>query len=82
MGKSIYDRYVLDINANIGYAAHFAGAVAGLLVGINLLRNLNVTRKERVLWWFSIITYITLMCTAIVWNIAFPDYFPTQNHGI
>lgn len=78
IGTAIYNRYVLDINENIGYAAHFAGAVAGLLVGINILRNLSITRTERIIWWISIIVYTILMGTCIIWNIAWPSYFPTE----
>lgn len=80
IGTAVYDRYVLDINEHIGYAAHFAGAIAGLLVGINILRNITVTRKERIIWWISIVTYIALMGTAIIWNAAFPSHFPPSDH--
>jgi len=59
----------------IGYAAHLAGAIAGLLVGINILRNLEVKTWERKVWWASIILYIVLMLAAIIWNAAFPSYF-------
>lgn len=78
IGTAIYNRYVLDINENIGYAAHFAGAVAGLLVGINILRNLSITRNERIIWWISIIVYTILMGTCIILNIAWPSYFPKE----
>jgi rhomboid-related protein 1/2/3 len=60
----------------IGYAAHLAGAVAGLLVGINVLRNLEIKSWERKVWWISITLYTTLMLAAIIWNAAFPSYFP------
>ncbi|KAJ8985211.1 hypothetical protein NQ317_018240 [Molorchus minor] len=78
IGTAIYNRYVLDINEHIGYAAHFAGALAGLLVGINILRNLSVTRHERVIWWASIVTYSLLMAMCIIWNFAWPGYFPKE----
>ncbi|XP_030747629.1 rhomboid-related protein 1 isoform X2 [Sitophilus oryzae] len=76
IGTAIYNRYVLDINQHIGYVAHFAGAVAGLLVGINILRNLTVTKHEKIIWWVSIIAYITLMGLCIIWNVAWTSYFP------
>ncbi|KAF5287187.1 hypothetical protein FQR65_LT12316 [Abscondita terminalis] len=79
IGTAIYDRYVLDINEHIGYAAHFFGALAGLLVGINILRNISVTRKERVCWWISIVLYVVLMGTAFIWNAGFPSYFPPSD---
>lgn len=74
----IYNRYVLDIDEHIGYAAHFAGSVAGLLVGMNVLRNLSVTRIERFIWWFSIVTYGLLMAICIIWNLVWTDYFPKE----
>ncbi|KAF5285142.1 hypothetical protein FQA39_LY16831 [Lamprigera yunnana] len=80
IGTSIYDRYVRDINEHIGYAAHFAGALAGLLLGINILRNIRVTFKEKVIWWISIVAYVILMGMAIIWNAAFPSYFPIADH--
>ncbi|XP_025833635.1 rhomboid-related protein 2 isoform X2 [Agrilus planipennis] len=78
VGTAIYNRYVLNINEHIGYSAHFAGALAGLLVGIHILRNFRVTRAEKIIWWISTVTYVFLMGFAIVWNIAYVSYFPTQ----
>ena len=39
-GNTIYYRYILEVDTNIGYAAHFAGAVAGFLLGI--VNNYNI----------------------------------------
>ncbi|KDR22447.1 rhomboid-related protein 2-like isoform X1 [Zootermopsis nevadensis] len=76
VGTAVYTRYVLLEESQIGYAAHLAGAVAGLLVGINVLRNLEIKSWERKVWWASIILYTALMLAAIIWNAAFPSYFP------
>jgi rhomboid-related protein 1/2/3 len=75
VGTAVYTRYVLQIDNKIGYAAHVAGAIAGLLVGINILRNLEVKSWEKKVWWASIILYTVLMLVAIIWNAAFPSYF-------
>lgn len=56
--------------------AHFAGAIAGLLVGIYILRNLQRESWEKIIWWVSLALFIILMAICIVWNVAFPDYFP------
>lgn len=81
VGTAIYDRYVMDKEKSIGYAAHFAGALAGLLVGINVLRNLRVKSWEKKVWWISICIYLILMSGAIAWNIFYDDYFPQpDNH--
>ena len=39
-GNAIYYRYILEVDTKIGYAAHFAGAVAGFLLGI--VNNYNI----------------------------------------
>ncbi|XP_033331615.1 rhomboid-4 isoform X1 [Megalopta genalis] len=75
IGQAIYNRYVLETHDQVGYVAHFAGAIAGLLVGINVLRNLEEQTWEKVVWWASIITYTVLMTAAILWNILYTSYY-------
>ncbi|XP_066589871.1 rhomboid-related protein 2 isoform X1 [Prorops nasuta] len=75
VGQAIYNRYVADTNDQVGYVAHLAGAVAGLLVGINVLRNLEVKTWEKAVWWASIVTYSVLMTAAILWNILYTSYY-------
>lgn len=60
----------------VGYAAHLGGAVAGLLVGIHVLKNLQWKKWEKVLWWMCIVICIVLLVFAIVWNIVRTDLFP------
>ncbi|XP_073991056.1 rhomboid-related protein 2-like isoform X2 [Rhodnius prolixus] len=79
---AIYHRYFLEINQQIGYESHLAGAVAGLLIGINILRNLRVRSWENKIWWTAIVTYILLMGIGVIINIAFPSHFPTRTVGI
>ncbi|XP_043268251.1 protein rhomboid isoform X2 [Venturia canescens] len=74
--QAVYYRYVLGTNDQIGYVAHLTGAIAGLLVGINVLRNLEVKTWEKAVWWASIVTYTALMTAAILWNILYDSYFP------
>lgn len=75
VGQAVWNRYVLDTNDQIGYVAHLAGAIAGLLVGINILRNLEVKTWEKVVWWASMVTYTALMTAAILWNILYTSYY-------
>ncbi|KAF4527186.1 hypothetical protein B566_EDAN006112 [Ephemera danica] len=81
LGTAIYQRYVAKLDLQVGYVAHLGGALAGLLVGIYILRNLNLKKWERWLWWAALIAYILLMGVCIVWNIAFPDYFPPPHYN-
>uniref|UniRef100_A0A1B6EF39 EF-hand domain-containing protein n=2 Tax=Clastoptera arizonana TaxID=38151 RepID=A0A1B6EF39_9HEMI len=81
IGTAVYNRYFIKIDQPIGYVAHLAGAVAGLLVGLYILRNLEVRSWERKLWWASICIFIILMCIAIGWNIFNPNYFPVPYYN-
>lgn len=56
--------------------AHFCGAVAGLLVGIGVLRNLKVRPWERKLWWCAVTLYFLLMISGISIHIFYKDHFP------
>lgn len=79
LGSSIYS-HIHNINDQIGYIAHLSGAVAGLLVGIGVLRNLNVRPWEKMLWWFSILVYSILMISGIMVHIFVPNLFPKPRH--
>ncbi|XP_064649716.1 rhomboid-related protein 2-like [Lineus longissimus] len=76
-GIAIYERYKTGKSA-VGFAAHFGGILAGLLVGIPTLKNLDVKQWERVLFWVALIVYICLVIFAVLWNAFYPD-FPAMN---
>ncbi|XP_077299637.1 rhomboid-4 isoform X2 [Arctopsyche grandis] len=76
VGTAVYNRYFLDLEENIGYVAHLAGAIAGLLVGIGVLRNLEVQSWEKYLWWCAVVTYFFIMAVAVLLNIFWTDHFP------
>jgi len=80
VGTAVYYRYVEKIDTRVGYVAHAAGAVAGLLVGIKVLRNLKVYKWENVVWYTSLALYVVLMLTAICWNIFYPGFFPPAKY--
>lgn len=80
LGQSIYDRYFLNVETPVGISAHLGGAVAGLLVGIYILRNLQVTKTEKYLWWVALVLYVVLMGLAIVINVAWPGYFASGKY--
>ncbi|XP_075219345.1 rhomboid-related protein 2-like [Lycorma delicatula] len=70
-GQFIYYRYFLQVDLRIGYEAHLAGAVAGLLVGVYVLRNLEVHSWEKVLKWICFALYIVLTALAVFYNIFY-----------
>ncbi|XP_067637635.1 rhomboid-related protein 2 [Eurosta solidaginis] len=80
LGTSVY-RHLTDQHDQIGYIAHLSGAVAGLLVGIGVLRNLEVQRWEKILWWVAVILYFSLMMTGVLIHVLMPKYFPRQEYN-
>lgn len=77
VGFSIY-RHVTDVHDQVGYMAHLSGAVAGLLVGIGVLRNLKVRPWERKLWWCAVTLYVLLMGAGVCVHIFYTDHFPNS----
>ena len=63
----VYDIYLSAETSQkpVGYAAHIAGAFAGLFVGILVLRNLRWERHERYIWAFSACVFLLLIGSAI-----------------
>ena len=67
-GVAVYYRYVVQVETQVSYVAHLAGAVVGLLLGIVVLRNLREHKWERVLWWCSLLLFLGLFLAAIIQN--------------
>ena len=63
----------------MSYTAHLAGAVAGVLIGNVVLRNLRVRAWERVVWWASLVAFLVLIAIGVMVNVAAPDgFYPPQ----
>lgn len=70
-GYYSYNDYFYNGNRGIGYVSHLCGAVAGLLVGIRVLRNLRVKKWEKTVWKYAVVLFCTLMFAGILANIFF-----------
>jgi len=79
VGVAIYYRYT-GVDTKVGYAAHFAGALAGLLVGVFTLRNFKVEKWERVVMWICMTVYVATMAALIAINIFWIDHFPASRY--
>lgn len=80
VGMAVYYRYVENVDTKVGYVAHFAGALAGLLVGVNVLRNLHVEKWEKIVWWLCLTTYVLLLAALIAANILWTENFPPPRY--
>lgn len=70
-------RHMHDPNDRVGYMAHLCGGIAGLLVGLGVLRNLDESKWERKVWWLAVTIYSSFMITGIGMHIFYPEHFLT-----
>lgn len=68
IGSEVYQHNINSAN-DISHLAHLSGGFAGLLVGIGVLRNLNVRPFERVVWFAAVGIYAALITVAILYNV-------------
>lgn len=67
-GFAIYERFTNPSVAKVGFVAHLGGFAAGVLVGIPVLRNLEVERWEKVCFWVCIFLFAAFMSAAVLFN--------------
>ncbi|XP_023160402.1 protein rhomboid isoform X2 [Drosophila hydei] len=77
-GFAIYARYAGEdlppgqlaaSSAAVSYVAHLAGAVAGLTIGLLVLKNFEQKLHEQLLWWIALGTYTALVVFAVAFNV-------------
>ena len=63
--------------------AHLGGALTGVLVGVNVLRNLKHEKWEDYCWWAAFVFLVILFISAILFNILAPEgYFPKSDYSL
>nr|CDS27776.1 stem cell tumor [Hymenolepis microstoma] len=77
LGISFYERYGLpDAPLHVTFAPTIAGLIAGVLVGVPLLRELNQRPWYRMVFWACLSVSLALFIFAIFWNVFWPGYPP------
>ncbi|XP_076805485.1 rhomboid-related protein 2-like [Clavelina lepadiformis] len=77
-GYAVYRRFENTVSSvNVAFAAHVAGAVAGVTLGLVLLKNFKQSLSDKVFFWIAIIAYFAFVIFAVFWNIFYPEYPPT-----
>lgn len=67
---AIYNRYSSDITeGSVSYVAHLAGALAGLTIGLLVLKNFEQKLHEQLMWWMALGVYSACIILALLFNI-------------
>ncbi|XP_053209875.1 protein rhomboid-like [Panonychus citri] len=70
VGFAVYERYsVKEESVQTSYVAHFTGALAGLTIGLIVLKNFEQKLHEQFIWWLALTGYIICMAFAIIYNV-------------
>ncbi|CAN8002243.1 unnamed protein product [Ixodes hexagonus] len=70
VGFAVYDRYSAEPHgAPVSYVAHLTGALAGLTIGLLVLKNFEQKLHEQLLWWVALGVYAACTLFAVLFNI-------------
>ncbi|XP_021951173.1 rhomboid-related protein 2 isoform X2 [Folsomia candida] len=80
VGFAIYDRYAgsssiddFESSQPVSYVAHLAGALAGLTIGLVVLKNFEQRLREQCMWWVALSLYATCTLFAVLFNLLRPN---------
>ncbi|XP_076458117.1 rhomboid-related protein 2-like [Babylonia areolata] len=73
VGFAIWDRYTLKRlqEPSVGYTTHLMGALAGLTIGLVVLRNFQQKLHEQYVWWIALAVYLGCTVFAVFWNVFY-----------
>jgi rhomboid-related protein 1/2/3 len=79
VGFAIYDRYAaIPLSEGspppVSYVAHLTGALAGLTIGLLVLKNFDQKLREQMLWWLALGVYGACTIFAILFNLFHHQY--------
>ncbi len=68
VGIAIYDRYSREFEGPVSYVAHLTGALAGLTIGLLVLKNFEQKLHEQLMWWIALGVYAACILFALLFN--------------
>ncbi|XP_061389097.1 rhomboid-related protein 3 [Musca vetustissima] len=68
VGFAVYARFVDDY-PSVSFIAHLTGALAGLTIGLLVLKNFEQKLHEQLLWWIVLGIYAACIIFAIIFNL-------------
>ncbi|KAK9883249.1 hypothetical protein WA026_001438 [Henosepilachna vigintioctopunctata] len=82
VGYAIYSRYAGEVfGTAVSYVAHLTGALAGLTIGLLVLKNFEQKLHEQLLWWVALGVYAACTIFAILFNVLNPAEVSLENLG-
>lgn len=71
VGFAIYSRYAVEstVAPSVSYVAHLTGALAGLTIGLLVLKNFEQKLHEQMMWWVALGVYAACTLFAVVYNL-------------
>ncbi|CAG0881606.1 unnamed protein product [Darwinula stevensoni] len=92
VGFAVYNRYAgggdgVGGAPPVSFVAHLAGALAGLTIGLIVLKNFGQNLHEKLIWWVGLGVYMACTLFAILYNVfsdtssraVFLDDIPKDN---
>jgi len=80
-GMAVYNKHMYADNNTVGYTAHIAGAVAGLVVGFFALENRRVQSWEEKLKVVSFLLTLVLLGSGVFWVVFGDDWYGLIHPG-
>ena len=75
VGFAVYDRYAAEQpGPSVSYVAHLTGALAGLTIGLLVLKNFEQKLHEQLMWWVALGVYAACTIFAVLFNVFNPGY--------
>ncbi|GFO39258.1 rhomboid-like protein [Plakobranchus ocellatus] len=74
VGFAIWNRYTTQREQGsppLGYTAHLMGALAGLTVGLAVLKNFQQKLHQQYTCWVALALYLGCVCFAVFWNVFY-----------
>lgn len=76
VGFAVWDRLLeKELLPHVSYTAHLMGSLAGLTMGLLVLKNFDQQLYRQYTWWIAFTVYAGCVSFAVCWNLIY--YWPT-----
>ncbi|WAR31566.1 RHBL2-like protein, partial [Mya arenaria] len=76
--NAVYRRFFDPAGGKIGITAHMGGLVAGLFLGIVIMKNINEKPWEKTVGWITLALFLVFISFSIFFNVLFQGYPDTD----